>query len=67
MPVEGVSPLAEGATVGDLGAKLDAQTANLDRANGRTSDVLQIMDACDRRNQGIIREMTKKPWWKVWG
>jgi hypothetical protein len=38
------------ATIGELGAKLDAQTAGLDQANGRTSDLISIIGRCDARN-----------------
>ena len=44
-PVMGVTPLAKGSTVGDLGAKLDSQTNNLDRANGRTGDLVSLVPA----------------------
>ena len=54
-PVEGVTPLAKGSTVGDLGVKLDTQTNNLDRANGRTGDLVALVDSCDTRNEGIIK------------
>ena len=66
-PVEGVTPLAKGSTVGDLGVKLDTQTNNLDRANGRTGDLVALVDSCDTRNEGIIKKLVpEKPFWKFW-
>jgi hypothetical protein len=35
------------ATAGDLWIALDGQTARLDIANGRTADVVSIMDRCE--------------------
>lgn len=53
--------------MGDLGVKLDTQTNNLDRANGRTSDLVALVDSCDTRNEGIIKKLVpEKPFWKFW-
>lgn len=66
-PVPGVTPLAKGSTVGDLGTKLDRQTNNLDQANGRTGDLVALVDSCDTRNQQIIKTLVPdKPFWKFW-
>lgn len=65
--LQGVGPLPQGATIGTLADRLDEQTSNLDRANGRTSDVIGLIDACDKRNKGIIRELVpEKQWYEIW-
>jgi hypothetical protein len=46
--------------VGGLGDALNQQTANLDRANGRTADVIAITEACDRRQEAVVKALTKK-------
>jgi hypothetical protein len=62
-----VALLPQGATIGTLVDRLDEQTYNLDRANGRTSDVIGLIDACDKRNKGIIRELVpEKEWYQIW-
>ena len=63
IPVKGVSLLAPKSTLGDLGGKLDTQTANLDKVNGRVSDVISIVDACDTRNKEIVKLITPKKKW----
>ena len=40
-----------------------AQTGQLRTANGRTSDVAQIVTACERRDAEAIREI-ERPWWQ---
>lgn len=65
--MQGITLLEKGSTVGTLGIKLDAQTGNLDRANGRTADVVSLVDKCDERNAGIIKKLVPdKPFWKIW-
>lgn len=61
----GVGPLGPNATVGDLATKLDEQTMNLKRANGRTSDVIAIVDACDQRQAEVAEALKPRPWWKL--
>lgn len=50
-------PLPDGTTVGDWIAALDAQTGRLDVANGRTADVMGIIERCEARDA----EATKRP------
>lgn len=49
-PVRGVGLLSSQATAGEATGKLDGQTAALDVSNGRTADVIGIVDRCDARN-----------------
>lgn len=58
--VPGVSPLQVGAVVGTMGVKLDGQTANLERANGRTADVIAITEACDKRQAEVMKALKHK-------
>lgn len=42
------------------------QTGQLRIANGRTSDVLGIVTACEKRDAEAVRQITR-PWWrKLW-
>jgi hypothetical protein len=64
-PVQG-APLPQ-ATVGSLSSALDAQTARLDQANGRTQDVIAIVAVCDTHNAAIKAALTpRRPWWRFW-
>lgn len=48
--------------------RLDGQTAKLDLANGRTTDVIAITDACDKRSAEVFEALQpKRKWWKPWG
>ena len=40
-----------------------AQTGQLRTANGRTSDVVQIVTACERRDAEAIRQI-ERPWYR---
>jgi hypothetical protein len=62
-PVPG-APLPEGQTVGDWVAFGDAQTAQLDKANGRTGDALDIIARCEARDAAVVRRVSR---WKVPG
>ena len=65
--IVGAQPLPKPATVGMLADRLDEQTANLDRSQGRTSDVISLIDTCDKRNKQILKEaFPEKPWYKFW-
>ena len=48
-PVAATPLPAADASAGQVLAALDGQTARLDMANGRMSDVIAIVVACDRR------------------
>lgn len=39
------------------------QTGQLARANGRTSDVVEIVTSCERRDAEAIRRI-ERPWWR---
>lgn len=65
-PVKGIGLLRLGATVGDLGAALDGQTARLDQANGHTADVVAIADACQKRQLELLEQLKPAPWWARW-
>jgi hypothetical protein len=55
------------ATKGDLAAALDGQTGRLDQANGHTADVVQIVDACKRRQQAVLKALQPThPTWAFW-
>ena len=42
------------------------QTGQLARANGRTSDVVEIVTACEARDAAAVRRIGR-PWWaKLW-
>jgi hypothetical protein len=67
-PIHGVATLRPDATAGALGDALDGQTANLDRANGRTADVIEIVEACYARADRVAAELMKpkRPSWMFW-
>jgi hypothetical protein len=39
------------------------QTGQLARANGRTSDVVEIVTSCEARDAAAVREI-ERPWWR---
>ena len=46
--------MPEGETVGDWVAFGDAQTAQLDKANGRTADAIGIVQRCEARDRAAV-------------
>jgi hypothetical protein len=52
--------------VGQLAKFADGQTAKLELANGRTKDVIAIVDACDKRADEVARQLKPKRWWHFW-
>lgn len=67
-PVPPTPLLRPDATAGDALTALDGQTAALDQANGRTGDLVQIIDACDKRSAEVFTALQpKRKWWKAWG
>jgi len=58
-PVPG-APLPAGETVGDWIAFGDAQTAQLDKANGRTVDALAIVSRCEARDAKAVQRARPK-------
>lgn len=65
-PVPPVPLLRVGATVGELGSALDGQTGRLDKANGRTADLVAIADTCQAQQAKVLAELKAKPWWAFW-
>lgn len=60
------APLPQHDTVGEWVAFGDAQTAQLDKANGRTADTLSIVEKCEARDQAAADRLKPKPWWRIW-
>lgn len=58
-PVPG-APLPAGGTVGDWIAFGDAQTAQLDKSNGRTVDALGIISRCEERDKASVKRARPK-------
>ena len=57
--VEG-APLPLGGTVGDWVAFGDAQTSQLDKANGRTVDTIGIVERCEARDAAAVKAARPK-------
>ncbi len=45
----------------------DAQTGQLDRANGDKAAASRVMAACEAWQAEAIANAKPKPWWKLWG
>lgn len=58
-PIPGAD-LPDGNTVGDWVAFGDAQTAQLDKANGRTVDSLAIISRCEARDRAAVKAARPK-------
>lgn len=54
------------ATAGDVWTALDGQTTQLDAANGRSADLVQMADGCQARQAAVLTALNPKPWWKLW-
>ncbi|MDB5675471.1 MAG: hypothetical protein JWM65_2453 [Sphingomonas bacterium] len=54
------APLPAGRTVGDWIAFGDAQTAQLDKANGRTGDALDIIARCEVRDMAAVKRVARR-------
>lgn len=54
------APLPDGGTVGDWISFGDAQTAQLDKANGRTVDAIGIVSRCEARDKAVIVKAGRK-------
>lgn len=59
------APLPAGNDVGDWITFGDAQTAQLDKANGRYVDGFGIIGRCEARDRAAI-EAARKRWWQIW-
>ncbi len=53
-------PLPDGNVVGDWIAAFDGQTGQLDKANGRTSDAIGIIERCEARDRTAIKKSRAK-------
>lgn len=62
-PVAG-APLPQGDSVGEWVAFGDGQTAQLDKANDRTTSAIGIVERCEKRDREAVNR-ARKPWWKV--
>jgi hypothetical protein len=58
-PVPGAD-IPDGNTVGEWIAFGDAQTAQLDKANGRTSDTIGIISRCEARDRDAVKKARPK-------
>jgi hypothetical protein len=58
-PVPG-APLPAGDVVGDWIAFADAQTGQLDKANGRTADTIGIIERCEARDAAAVKRARPK-------
>jgi hypothetical protein len=65
-PVPGADLPPDDATAGDWVAFADAQTGQLDKANGHTADVIEIVERCEARDRAALKRL-QRPWWRVWG
>ncbi len=54
------APLPDGNTVGDWIAFGDAQAAQLDKANGRTTDTIGIIARCEDRDAKAVKRARPK-------
>lgn len=43
----------------------DAQTAQLEKANDRTSTAIGIVERCEERDRQAVSR-ARRPWWKMW-
>lgn len=59
------APLPVDQTVGAWIVFGDAQTGQLDKANGRTADAIGIVTRCEARDVAAERAATKR-WWQIW-
>lgn len=58
--VPGVSLSSVGTDLGGALSALDGQTARLDQSNGRTADVIVVIDDCDKRNVELLKSIQPK-------
>jgi hypothetical protein len=59
------APIPTEDTVGKWIAFGDAQTGQLDKANGRTSDTLSIVQKCEARDAETAKALKPRPWWRI--
>lgn len=61
--VDSAEPPALDAQAGAVWAFADAQTGQLDKANGHTADVLEIVERCETRDRAAVAHL-QAPFWK---
>lgn len=64
-PVPGADLPAPDADAGAIWSFADAQTGQLDKANGHTADAIEIVEKCEARDARTVARLTR-PWWKLW-
>lgn len=64
-PVEGAPRPGPAASAGEWVAFGDAQTGQLDKANGHTLDNLEIVSGCEVRDRKAADRL-RRPWWRPW-
>lgn len=52
--------MPDGGTVGEWIAFADAQTGQLDKANGRTADAIGIVERCEARDAAAVKRARPK-------
>jgi hypothetical protein len=62
-PVPSAALPAEDAVEADWQVFGIEQTGQLKRANGRTSDVVEIVTSCEARDAASVRHI-QRPWWR---
>ncbi len=60
------APLPADKSGGEWVAFGDAQTGQLDIANGRTRDAISIVKNCEARDAKVADALKPKPWWHFW-
>lgn len=60
------APLPFDNTVGAHVRYGEAETAQLEKANGRTAGTIQIVERCESRDAAVVKALTPRPWWRVW-
>jgi len=53
-------------SVGEWAAFGDAQTGQLDTANGRTADAIEIVQTCEAIQKAAADSLKPKAWWHFW-
>lgn len=62
-PVKPPSLLPPDATAGDLGHALRDMAADLDTANGKSADLVGMIDSCNARIDETVAKLNPPPWW----
>lgn len=62
-PIPSAAFPADAATEADWQVFGVEQTGQLGKANGRTSDVVEVVRGCEARDAAAVRQITA-PWWR---